>query len=371
MAGDNDETDNPFEGFVDHTDAKNVLHPADVAEADDNDDNADDADDGGSEEGQANDTDDNDDEDEGTAGEEGSEDDDDDDDSDDDGDGDGSGDEDGDDDDDDGAEDGAAEDGDPSPKKKKRGPQHRINQAVKKQRTAERRAEAAEARAEAAEAKNGKELTDDGAGGTGEEADGSAELQKPDVTDTKKYPYGELDSNYQEDLTQYRVDKTLAARDQKREAKEQETAAEEAKEAWNTKYEDKVAEGIEAYEDFDEIVVKGADNSEFPLTPETAMMALDSPVGHHVLYEIATKPKLAKKMAQMSLVEQAKQFGRLEARYETTKKPKSKHKIVPNTRPPASRRKGGGGTKKFDAKVGSFEDFEKQVNADQQRRNRK
>ncbi len=363
MAGENDNDDNPFEGFIDHSDGQNVLHPADAAPADDaGDDN---------EEDQGNDVEDNEGDD--GAGEEGS------DDGDEEIDGDGDGDEDDarddtDDSEDDGEDEGHAEEDDAVEPKKKRklSPQQRINQMRRKAGDADRRAEAAEAensalknRLDAIE----KKLTPGADDGNDGDEDGSSELQKPDVTDTEKYPYGELDSNYQEDLTEYRVDKKLAERDQKRETKEQEAVAEQETQAWQTKYTTKIEDGIAEYDDFDEVVVQGSENNEFPLTPETAMMALDSPVGHHVIYEIATNLKLAEKMAQMSLVEQAKQFGRLEARYENTKKPKPK--LVPDTTPPPSRRKGGGGVKKFDASEGSFQDFEKHVNAQEKRRNRK
>lgn len=359
-----DETESgPFSGFVTHEAGANVLHAEDAAPADDNGNE-----DSNNEEDQSN-------EDsadyEGT-GEEGANDGDDELDGDEDGDDDaGDVEEDAEEDDDTGGD--AEEDDSPPPEKKqKRSPQHRINKAVKHQRVAERRAEAAEARAEAAEARAAefqKGLTPDEEDGTGGGEDSSSELQKPDVTDGEKYPYGELDSKYQEDLTEYRVDKKLAERDQKRETEENKISADKEAQEWQSKYDSKIVDGVEAYDDFDEVVVKGSENNEFPLTPETAMMALASEVGHHVIYEIATNSELADKMSKMTAIQQAQQFGRLEARFSKTSKPKSKN--VPNTAPPPTRRKGGGGVKKFDATSASFADFENHVNAGNKRRKRK
>lgn len=364
MAVDDDKVD-VFEGFEDHTDASNHAHPVDDKGDDDpkkGDDEAGDDEDevDGNDEDEDIDSDELDDEDDAGDDDAGDEGDDAEEDEED---------EDGEEDSDEGEEDANEED-DEKPKKRKLTPQQRINQIRRKAGDADRRADLADRRALAAEERLAaleKKLTTNDEDGNDENVSSSTELVKPDLTDTKKYPYGELDSQYQEDLADYRVDKKLAERDQKRDKKEKDATAQSEAKEWQDKYSNKIDEGKKAYADFEDVVVKGADNEDYPLTPETAMMVLDSPVGHHVAYKIATSPKLAKKMAQMSLVDQAKQFGRLEARF-STKTPKNPK--PPGTPPPPSKKKGRSGTKQFDVKTGSFEEFEKEVNAQDKRRNR-
>lgn len=259
---------------------------------------------------------------------------------------------------------------DEKPRKKKRSPQDRINKAVKEQRRAERKTQAAEARTVALEQRLEnleKGLTAGNADGKAGDTEVSTTLVKPDVTDTEKYPYGELDTQYLEDLTEYRVDLKLEKRDAKHAAKEQEAIATKDAQEWSTKYDAKIVDGLAAYDDFDEMVVKGSENEEFDLTPETAMMALDSKVGHHVIYHLATNPKLAAKMALMTPVGQARQFGRLEARFDKTT-PKPNNNKIPNTSTPAPRRKGGKGPRSFDVKSSSFADFERQIEAEESNR---
>tara|TARA_R110000772_G_scaffold2839_1_gene10299 strand:+ start:8418 stop:9512 length:1095 start_codon:yes stop_codon:yes gene_type:complete len=262
----------------------------------------------------------------------------------------------------DGEEESSGDAEDPKPKRKL-SPQQRINQIRRKAGDADRRADAAEARAVAAEERISaleKGLTPDAEAAKDKEEATSNGLVKPDVTDAEKYPYGELDSNYQADMVDYRVDTKLAERDQKSETTKQEASAQVEAQQWATKYEDTIDKGIEAYEDFDEVVVQAADRKEYALTPETAMMGLDSPVGEHVIYAIASDKELASKIAKMSVVNQGREFGRLEARF--TDKPKhQENNIIPNTAPPASRRRGNSGNGKFDAEHASFEDFEKEM----------
>ena len=98
------------------------------------------------------------------------------------------------------------------------------------------------------------------------------------------------------------------------------------------------------------------------------MMALESPVGHHVLYAIASDKKLALKISKMSPAQQGREFGRLEAQYQPDgkKPPKQKNK-TPRAPPPHSKGRGSGGKMKTDLASASFADFEKEVMAEQRR----
>ena len=372
MAGEKDKKDdNPFEGFKDHTDADNIQHADDDSAANaDVDNDADDADDGqddnqkeldlGEENG-----DEGDDElddamaDEDADEEEGGEDDGDDDDQDED---EGAGD----------FDDDAEADPEPAPKKK-RSVSARIAEFRKRTGQAERRATAAEATNATLQARLDKieaRLTPDGEGGTSGDDDAASpgsDLKKPSPDD---YTYGEMDSKYQEDLTDYKVDVKLAERDAKQETSQQsEAAAQQAKELQKT-FTTKVEEGITAYEDFDEVVVKAADNRDYPLSETVAMLGLESPEGHHVLYKIATDLALAKKIDALPPHQQAREFGRLEAQFARRTSPKNKNK--PNAGPPASRRRGGkSGSTRTKGNTSDFTKFENQANADEARRNKR
>lgn len=276
----------------------------------------------------------------------------------------------GDEDEDDNEADGEAGDDDTPPKKKKVVPaKNRIKHLTLLRRDADRRADLAEER-ELDALKRIKDLekrlpadAEDGKDEQSDEAEGDDTPKKPNADDFK---YGEIDPDYVEALTDYRVDKKLADRDKAVQEADQATVDQEAATERQTMYDEKVVEGKAKYEDFDEVVVKGADKGKYPLTQETALLALESPVGHDVLYKIATSPKLAAKIAQMSERNQAKEFGRLEAQFKPKGSPKTKKATA--TTKPAPRRKSNVGVKTFKHDTSSFAESEARWNAKRKKR---
>lgn len=245
--------------------------------------------------------------------------------------------------------------------KKKRSPQDRIAKVTKNWRQEQRSSAAKDERIAELE----KRLTDKGAGGKGDDdsSDGdAAAMPKPD-----DFTYGEADPEYIKALTTHLVKEGVAEVRKTDETTRQEEAARQEGVELQTSYDAKIELGVAAYEDFEEVVVEAAEEGKYPLSQDLALLAIDSDVGHHVLYQIATDLPLAKKIAQMTPVQQAREFGRIEAQHAPGgSAPPKKPNKVPKAPKPPTERKGGKGAKNFNAAEASFEDFEKQVNAEQE-----
>ncbi len=275
-----------------------------------------------------------------------------------------------------GAEEGDAEEGDEKPKpkpKKKLTVKQRMNQMTKAQRTAERAAVAArgevenrDARIAELEAENRKLTGDDDP----DKDDGTGSDDGPVKPNPDDFTYGELDSEYVEALTAYQVTLQLGKQREKDEETRQSEAAEEQAQELQTQYDERVVDGLEAYDDFEDVVIAAADEGKYPLSRDMAMLAVESPVGHHVLYKIAGDLDLAKKLAQLPPVQQAREFGRLEAQFATDDDGENppKPKKIPAARKPPTKRSGGKGAVPFDPATSNFADFEKRVNADKRRK---
>lgn len=255
----------------------------------------------------------------------------------------------------------------PAPKKKKQTAEQRIAQFRKNQGKADRRATTAETLLEQANSRIAElegNLTSGNDNGSAD-ADDDFGLTRPDPKDFK---YGEMDNAYQEAIGDYRVDRKLAQRDAKNESSRQEVAAQETAQALMETYDARVVDGITAYEDFEKVVVDAADSGKFPLGETVGMLALNSKVGHHVLYKIAGDLTLAKKLDAMTPAEAGREFGRLEAQFDTRTPKKSKKKRT-NTTPPASRRRGGkAGSGRTKGNTKDFRAFEAQAEADERAR---
>lgn len=246
-------------------------------------------------------------------------------------------------------------------KRNKKAARARIAELTKYRRTAENALDAERQRNATLEQRLAaleKKLTPAEEDGTNKDKSDQDDVGAPDPN---KYAYGELDPKYVSDLTDYRVDKRLAKDKSVQEEKQQTQAVEQQAKELETQYSVRKTEGRKVYKDFDKVVVEAAKNNEYPLTHETAMMALESPVGHHVMYKIASNPKLAKKLAGLNVIQQARAFGRLEAQFSS--KDASRKNKTPLTPPPPKRRSGGSGISDVNPSKENFADFEKRVNA--------
>lgn len=184
--------------------------------------------------------------------------------------------------------------------------QERINFAVKNQRKAERRADAAEAALAAERANKTAPLT-------GETKTANNDSNADAAPDPKKFEFGELDAGYIRALARYEAKQELAEQSNKQkqtqQTKEQSEQALKFK-ALRAAFEDK---GNEEFDDFDEVVIQGAANGEWPLSPELGAVIMDSEFGPQVAYELAGDLALAKKVNAMSPMRQVAWLGRREA----------------------------------------------------------
>lgn len=189
--------------------------------------------------------------------------------------------------------------------------QLRINEVTRKRREAERREEAANVRIRELEAKLNapppKEEPKKPAGVADEEVD-------PDAPDPDKFEYGELDSRYIKALATYQADKRFAELKKGDEDARKKRADEEKQQAKVKQLETVFDRGAKKHEDFYEKVFIGAETQKFALSAELGELALASDIGDEVLYHLATHPEEALQVYNTPPLEQARYFGKLEAK---------------------------------------------------------
>ncbi len=147
----------------------------------------------------------------------------------------------------------------------------------------------------------------------------------PKPPSVKDFKYGKFDPAYDEaqaayarDLAKYETLKVLKEAEQERLAAEEEQENARTIQEVKTKYESLVERGIDKYEDFEDIVLKGAEEESWRLSPEAALMLTDSSSGEDVLYYLATNPAEAERIASLPVVLQAREIGKLESRFANT-----------------------------------------------------
>lgn len=202
--------------------------------------------------------------------------------------------------------------------------------------------------------------------------EGANQPELPDEPDPEKYPYGEHDPDYLRDKGKY---------DAKVEMIQEQASARFKAEAsaLDAKWTKNLAEKAEAYPDFDEVVVKGAANWACP--PVVAIAIKDSDVGPDIAYQLAKDPAEALRVSKLSPLEQAREFGRKESDFKSSKriseleaevaklkgktedangKPKPPARIVSKApEPPRRRVSGGGARSETPADTDDFAAFER------------
>jgi len=238
------------------------------------------------------------------------------------------------------------------------------HEADARERAALQRAEDAEARAAELEANGGKP-TAKAAPKTDQPAPVTAE-GKPSAED---FEFGEYDPNYQEALVEWRVEQTLAKREAKEAAKTQADAERAVEAERTTRWGGTIEKGAAANADFEDKVLKST--SDWKLSKQMWEMAVDSDVGHDVLYHLASDPAESQRIFDLPLTRQAAEFGKLEVRFSQPSgdKPKSGVKDgaaghMPSAPKPMSQVRGAGGQFKPDAGTKDFAAFEAMMKAE-------
>ena len=249
----------------------------------------------------------------------------------------------------------AAKDGDEATR---RDPQKRIDQAVAKQRAAERRADDLLARITALEAGRTAPALD---------AAKTATTSENVAPDPAKYQYGEADARYIRDLSRFETLKTLDERDKTAKTTAQQQAAIAAgreKAAAIDAWADKAP--VDKYDDFHEVVIDSAKRNEWPLSETLGSLIQELTVGYDIAYALASDPKEAIRISRLSAARQAAWFGTEEARLMTeadtgavASRQQTPVRVSSAPVPPQHIAKGSGKTEPVNGSTTSFADFEK------------
>jgi len=273
--------------------------------------------------------------------------------------------------DEDEADDDSQEDKDEKPKRPKKSVSERIRELTRSRGEADRAKDALaqenadlKRRLEALERgeKPPAKTKSDGDGGKSDEG-------KPDPT---KFKFGEIDPEYIAAVVNYETDKRMKAADEKREKDAAEAQRAVRLAELETKRDAMAEAGVAEFGDsYFDIVIKGAVENKWPISPVMAELTFESEVGYKIAHHLATHPKEAREVYGKSPVAQAAYFGRLEAQFLSGKKPAAKSPKtleppkVPN--PPKHAARGAGGKFTVTADTDDFAAFEAMA-ARQQRR---
>lgn len=233
----------------------------------------------------------------------------------------------------------------------KPGVQERIGDITAKFRGAERQANAEKARADALQAeldalKGGKApLTTPQPAATGG-------ATPPDAS---QYDYGELDPKFISALARYEAKQELAAEAARNEETRQAAAADAERQERATKQTALTKAGAELYDDFDEVVMQGAQEGRWQLSPHLGPLLLDSDFGAQIAYALASDPAEADRVFGLSPAGQAKWLGRQEATFEAAKSSQARPAPkAPQAPPPPKTPRGGSGSNKVSADSSDF-----------------
>ena len=235
---------------------------------------------------------------------------------------------------------------------KKQTAQERINELTRARREAEREAEALRARLAALEAAKVPEEGPDGS----ETSEGASEDAPPDPND---FDYGELDSKYIEALAKYHADSHIRQRMQEFETRRQQQEQMQRVEAMTER-------GNKKHDDFYEKVIVGAEKGEWALSEELGVLLVGSEVGDDIAYHLASNPEEAARVARLAPLEQARYFGKMEAKFSAPQDAapgKPAVKKPPKAPPPVLPSRGSDGKFQPSPLSDDFLAFEKHANS--------
>lgn len=174
--------------------------------------------------------------------------------------------------------------------------------------------------------------------------------------DPEKYEFGEADAKYIKDLASYEV-RTQMAQQTADAAQNAELARLEAN------WQGNIGKVVERLPDFNEKVVQTAEKGEWPCPPIVSLGIRDSSVGPDIAYHLATNIGEAKRIAALDPYQQAREFGKLEYRFQAEEtarsKPPAPVKVSETPAPPSSQVRGSGGKFATAADTEDFASFEK------------
>jgi len=225
----------------------------------------------------------------------------------------------------------------------------RIGDLTANWRSEQRRAEAAEA--ELARLKAGGVQKSSTAPLTDAQRDDNGGEAPPDPS---QFDYGELDPKYIAALARYETTQALQAQKAKDDKDRQAQAADAKRLEQVQKQAALVKAGVKLFDDFDEVVIQGANEGTWELTHHLGELLLDSEFGPQIAYDLAKNPDEAARVAKLSPAEQAKYLGRQEAKFEAAKPSQRTAQKTPQAPIPPKLPKGGSGSNKVGADSTDF-----------------
>jgi len=186
------------------------------------------------------------------------------------------------------------------PRPPRRNAQRRINELVAQRKEAERKAAELERRLEALEQPPAQPSSDDETPQKSQpEGDRQGIEGRPTPDDYDDY------DDYVEALTDWKMDQKLEAAEKAREARERGDVQERT-------WQEKISAAQQKYGDWNEIFEVG----EVLVSPAVAEVVQSSEVGADILYHLGNDPELLQRLnGQSSIVEVAKELGRIEAQF--------------------------------------------------------
>jgi hypothetical protein len=164
--------------------------------------------------------------------------------------------------------------------------------------------------------------------------------------DPAAFEYGELDTKYIAALARHEAKQALAAEKADQETARQAAAADAQRQEAAEKQDRLVRAGLELHDDFDEVVMQGAREGRWDLSPHLGPLLLDSEFGAQITYDLAKDPAEAARVARLPATDQAKWLGRQEAKLEAAKSSQAGGKPppkAPQAPPPPKTPRGNSG----------------------------
>lgn len=254
-----------------------------------------------------------------------------------------------------------------------RAAQARINKAVGRQRAAERRAtEATESMAAMrAEIARLSAQVSSFFGTPAGQQDTKTASPTTGMPNPAEYEHGINDIQYIRDMARAEARQELATQARQQTAAQEHEAQTRAAREFGEKRDKFLTEGLDKYDDFDEVVT----SSDIPVSQTLAELFFDSDHGSDIAYALASDPKESRRVAAMSPTRQAAWFGRREAELSSGSPDADEDaraegavaspKVTRAPPPPATRTRGSGGQSQASAATTDFAAFERMAGGNQ------
>lgn len=202
------------------------------------------------------------------------------------------------------------------------------------------------------------DLTQDNSGGNQDDA-----RVAPDPKDQEKYPLGSLDDRYIQDAIDFKAEEAakrmVDSLLQRQEQSAEQEAAEKLISDLRSRADDVAAKGSEIHDDYQEVVLEAGLRGEYDLTQVTFEAAAEAEHGAMILYGLATDPKEASRVANLSPFQQLKYVSEKNAEIA---KGGSGRRIPKAGNPPDNSLRGRSKRTTISPATQNFEEFERLAN---------